>query len=397
MQELSFDMSVPAPPRVQAAPSDAGKTHKRKRHQEQDEAEQNPVAAQDDNRVGSLRDKIRDGRVCKLCGKRDTQPDDVVDEEKLFWARPPYKHFVPHGYYCIYCDRVYERRYKFGHPGGCDVFANAAGRDAKLLEEFKEWRAKLVAHIKDSDNLRSARMIWSRVDVPLQVLQPTREAQCSIIQPDDEVMSEGEYTQKHGGADKNGLGHQRVSIPGCPRGVLMPGKRLWKIRRQNVNKAGIVTKHQDNSSEHMLGEDMLQNSFQALEQGLFGTRATGAVMTLDVIMGSDRRQGTSASSSGAVAEAAPSVANPSLAAGSGGPALTSAAATAFGFVDMVHRLPSASAAASGPGTPAKAAPKTIGKNMSRVKAAAKGATKASAARPSAAAGVSEPGRTGTGK
>ena len=108
-RDLDFDTAFPPVPPA-PAPSDAGKTHRRKRaHAEQ---------TREDNSTGSLRDKIRDGRVCKQCGKKDSQLDDVVAEEKLFWARPP-RNQVPHGHYCMYCDRVYERRYKFAFPGGC--------------------------------------------------------------------------------------------------------------------------------------------------------------------------------------------------------------------------------------------------------------------------------------
>ena len=62
------------------------------------EAEGKRVVGRGDNSAGSPRGKIRDGRVCKLCGKKYSQPDDVVVEEKVLWARPFATRF-PHGNY----------------------------------------------------------------------------------------------------------------------------------------------------------------------------------------------------------------------------------------------------------------------------------------------------------
>ncbi len=75
-------------------------------------------------------------------------PDPVMPAELIYWARPPSNGKTPHGHQCIYCDRTYARRYQAVYPGGIEPFSAELGKTEKLLEDFKEWRERLIAHIK---------------------------------------------------------------------------------------------------------------------------------------------------------------------------------------------------------------------------------------------------------
>ena len=121
------------------------------------------------------------------------------------------------------CERTYVRRFAAAYPGGVEKFAAELGKSDKLLEMFGEWRQKLVNYIKENDNNRSARMAWAVLDAPLTVLETSERAQAIVEQPEDLVLAEGDYIARYVDPDWDGKGHVRVSIEGCPKGVLIPG------------------------------------------------------------------------------------------------------------------------------------------------------------------------------
>lgn len=111
------------------------------------------VHARDDNSAGSIRATCRDGRQCKLCGAKDNSPDEIIADELIFWARPPRqqnKGHVPHGHVCLYCDRVFTRRFAVAYKGGIEAFTIEVGKDQKLLDDFRSWRCRLIEYIKES-------------------------------------------------------------------------------------------------------------------------------------------------------------------------------------------------------------------------------------------------------
>jgi hypothetical protein len=236
-------------------------------------------SAVDDNSVGSHRHKIRDCRTCKLCGVSDKDEDPIVPSEYIFWGRAPTS--VPIGYACMYCERVYTRRYSVGYPGGTENFAKELGGSEEVFDDFKEWRSKLVAHIQTHGNNRSARMIWTKQLEPLRTLETVTAVRQEITQPEDHVMEEEEYVGRFGDPDFNGKGHRRVAVEGCPRGVQMPGARIWRVKRSHVNEAQLRTVQQSSTEGQELGTDMFESNLRSLQSSIFGARATGETMTLN--------------------------------------------------------------------------------------------------------------------
>lgn len=236
--------------------------------------------------------------------------------------------------------------------GGCAAFIGAVGQDANLLEEVKDWRAELAAHVKDNDNVRSARMSWQRARAPGQVLPSAIEARRSTTQTDDELTRQGEYTQKHVDPDNNGFGHQQASVLGCPRGVLMPGNR---VEDQAVE--GQLCNHRHHSPRQLFGAHAWRGH---VGKQLIGpresTQATIAVMSIGAMLASCNRLQSSvvdsSSSTAGAAQGAQSSTAACMAASRGVPVAAIATATAPGFHNMIQRLPSTALATSRPGASA---------------------------------------------
>jgi len=222
-------------------------------------------------------------------GVKDREPDPIISTELIFWARPPQQSGTPHGYVDLYCDRVYTRRYAIQYPGGVDGFAEKLGSSESLLSDFRNWRRKLIEHIIALGGDRAARMLWEKFSEPATTLYTGTSRRTNVIQPDDIVIPEEEYIKKHGDPDYNGKGHRRISIPGCPRGVAMPGPRVWRIRRDQLSEVGLRTDLMRSDDNQQLGDDMLRVNFDALGDSVFGSRATGEVVSLAGVFGLQSR------------------------------------------------------------------------------------------------------------
>jgi hypothetical protein len=202
------------------------------------------------------------------------------------------------------------------------------------------------------------------------------------------VMSETEYTSRFGDPDKNGLGHQRVSIPGCPKGVLMPGRRIWKIRRSQDNKATLRQVHMNDDQQQQLGDDMLDANFAAFEGIMFGTAATGVAMDLNSLAGGQRLASAATPAASSIAptvglvampassQPAPASSSPAQGSSQGSPSMS-----AFGFFNIAAAPRRASAEPEVELTPAKAGKKNIKKPLASPGESGKPAVKGRGAPP----------------
>ena len=235
-----------------------------------------------DNSEGSIRWHIRDGRQCYLCGANDKDCDDILIEERIYWGAAP-RGNSPVGNWCLYCTRVYERRWKTAYQT-LSLFTDAAGSCDELLADFKLWRGRLIEHLKASGGNRSARMRWEAAPRSEKRMTLTDENQIKVKQPDDNVMEEEDYIRQFGSPTKNGKGHVRCSLPGCPRGVMMPGPKIWTVSRSSVKKASLEETLLTND-DRQLGEDDLEINFERFRGSLFGERAAGEVVSMNSILG----------------------------------------------------------------------------------------------------------------
>lgn len=111
-----------------------------------------------DNTDGSLRFRSRDGRLCKLCNRADSEKDDVISAELIMWAYPPSEDGKPTGMLCYFCLRVYNARYSVKYRTS-DALATDMGRSEQLMKEFKAWRALLVEKMVAAGK-RDCRIQW---------------------------------------------------------------------------------------------------------------------------------------------------------------------------------------------------------------------------------------------
>lgn len=242
----------------------------------------------EDNAPGTLRHSCRDGRACRLCGARDSTPDEIVPSELLYWGDAP-RNNKPGGNYCLYCLRVFERRYKVSHKT-IKSLVRACGESHTLMDEVRGWRSKLVDLIRENGNNRSARLSWARLEQERERVIAEQSYETRLEEPDEHWVPEPDYIKAWGDPDKNGKGHQRGIIPGTSiRGVRMTSMPVYKVKRARVNaarKQSIVA----DSTEPQLGSDNVKNTFEAFAQGVFGdSRAFGEAMSLSDICSAMRK------------------------------------------------------------------------------------------------------------
>jgi len=87
------------------------------------------------------------------------------------------------------------------------------------------------------------------------------------------VWSVAEYEKQFGNVNTNGLGHKAVAW-GNVMGILVPGKRVWKIKRSRVMTAETKTLVDDGSFQ-LGGPDQLQQMMFDIAEGFLPQRATG--------------------------------------------------------------------------------------------------------------------------
>jgi hypothetical protein len=62
---------------------------------------------------GSLLKVLPDGRLCKVCGVRDTELDEIQTKEPYCWGYPPDRiTFLNRAKLCFFCLKVYENKFE---------------------------------------------------------------------------------------------------------------------------------------------------------------------------------------------------------------------------------------------------------------------------------------------
>lgn len=313
-----------------------------------------------DNAPGSVRYALRDGRWCKLCGVKDTDADPIFPAERVYWAEFP-RYGKPQGCFCLYCQRVHQRRYAVIFAS-IEKLVDKCSIDVELLAVVKEWRHKLVQHIQESDCNRSARMKWEKADAKVETLVTNTGAELRLEEPEDLVMSEGEYTRKYGDVDQNGLGHRKYKLPCGKAAVLMPGERIWKIKRARVQSTKHSVVHIDtNNDASTLGEDNLSANLMHFTSALMSSGATGVHMSLNSILGLSQPIQRGSQSGGGAVDETPRAPKRNPQPINGSPSTPSSTSQFFGMFSVEPAGSSGSSAAVPPSTPAKGKAKTKGK------------------------------------
>lgn len=220
-----------------------------------------------------------DGRVCIICQCRDSDADRVFTAEcSMKWAYPPDSVSKRNrGHTCYYCLRVWQARFK-GKYQSQEAFVRACGTDMQLWQVFNHWLNMAVELMKQHQD-HAVTVKWGSQDEVRQLV--TRQARETRIEdPEDQVFPLDDYIREHGDYRTNGLGHKYVDW-GEVKGVLVPGKRIWRVKRARVMSAEIQSVV--DSGEFQIGPQQLENLMEDIGGSFVPERATG--VSLDSLLG----------------------------------------------------------------------------------------------------------------
>jgi len=139
------------------------------------------------------------------------------------------------GRVCVYCYAVYGCRYKHKGYDMSKVVASI-GISQESNQSFLGLREGVIAFCIENGG-RGGRIAWGIVEAKSLVFQQV--SSLSYEDPVDEHWGFEEYKAEKGDPTTNGLGHRRETIFGRDV-VIVPGRRIWKVRRkqefQNIVK-----------------------------------------------------------------------------------------------------------------------------------------------------------------
>ena len=217
---------------------------------------------------------------CVLCRCDDTHVDLLIKTETMFWAyrKTIRGQTVSDGTVCYYCNIIYHARYH--HKYTVASLAQSMGEDQSLHKTFFELRSFVVAKMVDAGK-REVRIVWDQ-QAPTQRVKRCTDKILSLEAPEDQLVEEASYIRLHGDWRTNNKGHRRATIDGVT-GVLIPGARVWRVRRKKELRA---THEEDMTSPDLeLPADMLEEMQDEILSGFLPGTATGeSRLTLDELL-----------------------------------------------------------------------------------------------------------------
>jgi hypothetical protein len=226
-----------------------------------------------------------DGRVCRLCGAKDSDMDIVIHSSSLKWGYQLSADGRNQGKVCFYCIRVFNARYK------CK-FAIAAleiemGRSIDIRNEFMAF-LETCKQIFIKAGSHDISVDWG--EASRKVVTQKQRAVTSFEEPPDDFWPINEYIDRFGDPSANGKGHTRKTLQGID-GVLVPNKGPYKLRRKHQQLVDATVTM--DSGNFTLGENQAESVFADISAQLFSTRATG--MSLSTLIGGSSSSSTPSS------------------------------------------------------------------------------------------------------
>lgn len=229
---------------------------------------------------GPAQAAVPDGRECKLCGKSDDSPDAINSHEFWKWGYPakgePPKN---QGLVCYYCIRTYNARYAV--QGSCKQLIAKCGQDNEARSEFLALQAACIETFKQN-NSRDVTVNWKRQET----LKHKSSIETSWEEPDEEYWEISAYSTDFGDPLTNGKNHQVVErknrlgqIETC---VVVPQKKIYKLKRRRVDKAETSTVIDDGSFQ--LGGDHMQRVAEDLAATFSAGLPVATGVTLDALL-----------------------------------------------------------------------------------------------------------------
>ena len=210
------------------------------------------------------------GKRCVLCQESEEIDDHVVSGASLKWGYTPNE--VTHkneGEVCHYCLKTYRARFraKFNHY---KKLLLEFGTSLQTLQCFKYWRSMAI-RIMIEHGCWEVYIRWGSEEcVRKLILYFTKEVK--IEDPTDEIMEWQAYVLKYGDPRTNGRGHRFVTI-GNISGVLIPGAKIWKIRRSQLMQATIEEIRDE--GDFQLGKDQLELQMDEIAAQFLPITASG--------------------------------------------------------------------------------------------------------------------------
>ena len=223
-----------------------------------------------------------DGRLCKICGCKDTDPDPVCSEfpgrkwgyvVKVFKAKNT-------GLVCFYCMKVFEARYKIQHNMTVSKLPEWFARDQERMVTYIALVDHAIQVLKEQGNI-NGRVNWALYESSQsgKTLTVRKRSEMELAEPEDNWMYYKDYVDKFGDPASNQKGHTRQMVEGKDI-VIIPGPRIGKLRRTQKIQADIdQVINKDESS--LTGADELQSQ-QAAIFGSLNIAATG--VSLDQLL-----------------------------------------------------------------------------------------------------------------
>ena len=145
-------------------------------------------------------------------------------------------------FYCFYCVRIYDARYKIQFKitiGGMETFL---GKSQERMSLFLHYLQEGIAFMQ-AQGTASARVPWIKFEQQHQqaelFINSTQEV--AMDEPEDNWMYFSDYTKIHGDPQTNGLGHTRTCVNKKDI-VIIPGPKVGKLRRSHKIAAELKTK-----------------------------------------------------------------------------------------------------------------------------------------------------------
>ena len=226
---------------------------------------------------------VKDGRLCRLCGLADNSADPLAEalglQEPRWWGVAPQDNKTV-GTFCGYCMKVWVARYRKTKGWSLGVLAEKCGVDQNLQSQFLNFLKMLIQHIVKV-KARDGRAPWQEFD---KELVETEGCEMRLEAPTDRWMELADYRDKFGDPLSNGKNHSVLSLKGKD-GVLIPGERVWKIKKADVRSvAQRQLIHTTNAAETQFGDNDIQERLADMREAMFGEIASSGV-TIDNLCG----------------------------------------------------------------------------------------------------------------
>ena len=171
-----------------------------------------------------------DGRCCRLCNSKDSSPDPVFPHQNRCWNYQPI-HGRTSGYYCWYCGRLFQARFKHLHKN-IGALATECGKNGDLMADFSRLLSDLISRCV-ANKSRDLRIVAGELQQQQSSVSERNILEAGLEESDDFVQLDHYIHRYRGGMGdprSNGLGHV-IQVIGGEAGVVVPSEPVKKLRR----------------------------------------------------------------------------------------------------------------------------------------------------------------------